>query len=677
MTPQALPTTSTRENRREDIQGLRALAVGFVVAFHAGLPVPGGFLGVDVFFVISGFVITAMLAREWTRTQTLKFSTFYARRFRRLTPALALLVGVVVVISALMQSPLGDQQIAAQTGIGALLLSANFVIAQNTGGYFDAPAASNPLLNTWSLSVEEQFYLIFPLVLFLGWKLAKRANAHWIPAAMVGLVAAVSFAIAMLESGGRDIPLMPDWLGGFYGPASRAWEFAVGALLALAASKIEWRLSRATALVLGIAGLVGLVISLAVVTDQTIWPGPLTVLPVVSTLLLLSCGMQEGNAVSRFLGLRPFVAVGNISYSWYLWHWPLIVFALMLWPTTPGIALAAAIASLLPSIASYIWLEQPIRGLRDVSKPRMTRLVAFTLVPPMVLALGLWSAAENGFWNSRVQNFIATVSPLHAGNAAGCNESIAPSDRRPTACLWNAEASGDPVYLIGDSHADHLSEGVISATRAADRPLIIATANACPFVDVHLYSTAAPRSKCRQFVQKTLKWLEAQPPGDVLLSGSSVYWNSRVYSAGPTADSMTNEQGRKAASLVAGMESTVRQVQKAGHRVILVQDVPFFASPYASDPHQFSTIDLARGTNLKSVMPRALADENQQTARAGIAAAARATGASVLDPRSYFCPQDECTTQFGDLYLYRDEGHISIGASAKLAPLISSALYSR
>lgn len=491
---------------------------------------------------------------------------------------------------------------------------------------------------------------------------------------MVGLVAVLSFAIAMLEAQGYQIPLMPSWVSGFYGPASRAWEFAVGALLALAASKVEIRLSRVTALILGFAGVIGLVISLALVDEQTVWPGPWTILPVVSTLLLLACGMQGDNAVSRFLGRSPFVAVGNISYSWYLWHWPFIVFALMLWPSTPGIAFIAAVASLLPSIASYNWLEQPIRGLRDVSKPRMARLVAFTMVPPIVLAFALWSAAENGFWNPRVQNFVAAVSPMHAGNAAGCNKSIAPSELRPNACLWNADAKGAPVYLIGDSHADHLSEAVIGAAQSSGRPLTIATANACPFIDVHFRSSAAPKSKCRQFVQKTLTWLKDQAPGDVVLSSSSVYWNSKVFSAGSTTDSMTNQREAKGAVLLAGLESTVRQLQETGHRVILAQDVPYFAEPYASDPHQFSAIELASGSNLKSVMPLAFADANQKAARAGIAAAAAATGAKVVEPRMYFCPQDQCTTQLGDLYLYRDDGHISIGASKQLVPLFRRAL---
>jgi len=662
------------ENRRNDIQGLRAIAVGTVVAFHAGLPMPGGFLGVDVFFVISGFVITAMLGREWAKSQTIRFSTFYARRFRRLTPALALLVVGVVVLSALIASPMGDQQIAAKTGIGALLLSANIVIAKTTGGYFDAPAAANPLLNTWSLSVEEQFYLIFPLVLFLGWKLAKRKKTKQAPFFLVGFVGGLSFTIAMLEATGRSIPFLPSWLSGFYGPTSRAWEFAAGAILALLAYKIEPLIKRNTGLVLGAIGIIGLASSLYLVNDATVWPGPLTILPVASTMCLLVAGYAESNPVSKFLGKSPFVHIGNISYSLYLWHWPFIVFALMLWPTTPGVAIAAAIASLVPSLISYRWLEQPIRNLREVSKKKMTIIVAVTMIPPIVLALGLRSAADHGFWNQRIQDFVASVQPWHAGNVAGCNESIAPSDRRATKCVWNADGIGTPVYLVGDSHADHLSEAVIAATTQLDEPLTIATANTCPFYDVHFFSTAAPHSPCRQFVQKTLGWLKQQPPGIVIVSASSVYWNSKVFSAGLTANEMTNDLEAKRVNLQAGLTSTVKQLEATGHRVVLVQDVPYFASPYASDPHQFSALQIASGQDLGTQMPLDFANKNQQAARTAIAAVARDTGASVLDLREYFCPDNLCRTEFGDTYLYRDDGHISVGATQQLTPYFLKAL---
>lgn len=670
----ASTSSPVNENRRDDIQGLRAIAVGTVVAFHAGLPIPGGFLGVDIFFVISGFVITAMLGREWAKNHTLRFSTFYARRFRRLTPALALLVVGVVVLSTFIASPLGDQQIAAKTGIGALLLSANVVIAKTTGGYFDAPAAANPLLNTWSLSVEEQFYLIFPLVLFLGWKLSTKRSTRHLPFVFVGIVGVLSFTIAMLESAGYNIPLIPSWLSGFYGPTSRAWEFAAGAILALIAFKRELVITKSIGLILGVLGIAGIAASLYLVNDQTIWPGPLTMLPVVSTMCLLVAGYAPTNAVSYFLGRSPFVHVGNISYSLYLWHWPFIVFALMLWPTAPGIAVIAAVASLAPSLISYRLLEQPIRNLRDVSKKKMSAIIAVTMIPPIVLALGLWSAADHGFWNTRVQQFIATVQPMHAGNAEGCNKSIPPSDRKASKCVWNANGTGPPVYLIGDSHADHLSEAVIAATHELNDPLIIATANACPFFDVYLHSTAAPKSPCRTFVQKTLTWLKQQPPGTVILSSSSVYWNSKIFSAGSTSDSVTNDLENKRTYLQAGLLSTVKQLQASGHRVVLVQDVPYFASPYASDPHQFSVPQIASGENLGSQMPLAYADENQRAARYAKNAVGEATGATVVDLREYFCPQEMCTTQLGQTYLYRDDGHISVGGAKGLRSIFAVVL---
>ena len=217
-------------NRRRDIQGLRAVAVLLVVAFHARLPLPGGFVGVDVFFVISGFVITAMLQREWLAHGRIRFREFYVRRFKRLTPALALMVTVTVIASALLLSPLGAQQTTAQTAIGAMLLVANVVIARTTGGYFDAPAEANPLLNTWSLSVEEQFYLAFPFVLVLGWFLWRRsARARFAPLLIVAAVTLVSFALSVADARGYDLPL-PMSSVGFYGPLTRAWEFGAGSL---------------------------------------------------------------------------------------------------------------------------------------------------------------------------------------------------------------------------------------------------------------------------------------------------------------------------------------------------------------------------------------------------------------------------------------------------------------
>lgn len=154
LTTDSVHVPAAQVARRLDVQGLRAVAVLVVVAVHAGLPIPGGFVGVDVFFVISGFVITAMLGREWELTGRIRFRRFYLRRFRRLTPALAVMVSVTLGASVLLLSPVGPQQVAVQTGAGAMMIVANLVIAATTGGYFDQSANLNPLLHTWSLSVE-------------------------------------------------------------------------------------------------------------------------------------------------------------------------------------------------------------------------------------------------------------------------------------------------------------------------------------------------------------------------------------------------------------------------------------------------------------------------------------------------------------------------------------------
>ena len=306
------------------------MAVLVVVAFHAGLPVPGGFVGVDVFFVISGFVITGMLRREWAAQGRIRLGHFYMRRFKRLTPALALMVSVAMLLSVLVLSPLGTQQTAAQTAIGAMLLLANVVIARTTGGYFDAPAATNPHLNTWSLSVEEQFYLVFPVILIGGWLLVRRwPRMRLAPAFIVVLVALVSFALALAGVFDSKFPGIRPELIGFYSPFSRAWEFAAGARVALAIARLTVS-SRLLATALGVAGALALLASLWVITESTPFPGPWTLLPVGATLLLLIAGTQPGNVVTRGLGTRPMTAIGDWSYSVYLWHWPLIVFTALL-----------------------------------------------------------------------------------------------------------------------------------------------------------------------------------------------------------------------------------------------------------------------------------------------------------------------------------------------------------
>ncbi len=342
------PSGERTPGRRRDVQGLRAIAVLLVVLFHAELPVPGGFVGVDVFFVISGFVITAMLMREWARHGRIRFGHFYFRRFLRLTPALALVVAIVALASVFLQNPFGAQQTTARTGMGAMLLSANYVIGHAAGDYFADNATTNPLLHTWSLSVEEQFYLVFPALLAVAWLLVRRGRPK-APLVIVTAIAVASFALGVAWSFGSTwAEGLTTYFGGpesfaFYSSLTRGWEFAAGALLALGLSRIPVP-TPAVARLIGAVGAVVLAVSAFAIHDSQPFPGVVALLPVAGTVLLILAGSHHTTGVSSALSTRPMVWLGDISYSWYLWHWPLIVFAALLFPNRPVLLIAAAAA---------------------------------------------------------------------------------------------------------------------------------------------------------------------------------------------------------------------------------------------------------------------------------------------------------------------------------------------
>jgi peptidoglycan/LPS O-acetylase OafA/YrhL len=650
-----------------------------VVAFHAGLPIPGGFVGVDVFFVISGFVITGMLQREWAATGRIRFGSFYVRRFKRLTPALALMVTLAVAISALTLSPLGSQQAATRTGAGAMLLVANFVIAQTTGGYFDAPAASNSLLNTWSLSVEEQFYLAFPLLLVLGWLLARRVRLFRpTPFLFVGVVAAVSFGLAVVGSTGYVLP-RASYLLGFYSPFARAWEFAAGALLALAATTLRVT-SRRMATALGLIGLAVLAASLWLITGTTPFPGVWTLLPVSGTLLLLLAGLHESNTVTRVLATLPMVKVGDWSYSIYLWHWPLIVVAAALWPDRPGVLAVAALLSFAPALACYRWVEQPIRNIPKMSKPKLTRIVLATLTPPLVLCSGLWFADQSGTWNPGVKDQLQAISAEHAAGLRGCFTEGPFSEQSTLKCEWDTSQVGTPIYLVGDSNAEQFSEAVIRAGAILGRPVWIFTTPSCPLIenmtvtmankDDLLPADVAPTEfdHCAAYVDYTLRWLDQAPPGTVIVAALDQYWWDPNLSAALAPGPPSQESEAKATLMEKGLKETISRLQAVGHKVVVVQSIPTYRDPLPIwDPRTCNALAVDRGSCSRAA-PLSIIDGLQHRSRAAIQQAAKATGSSVLDLRSVFCNDTDCSTTRGGSLLYSDAAHITVAESESLAP---------
>jgi peptidoglycan/LPS O-acetylase OafA/YrhL len=638
-------------SRRLDIQGLRAVAVLLVVAFHAGLPVPGGFVGVDVFFVISGFVITGMIHRERSSTGRFSFGRFYLRRFKRLTPALALMVGVTMVLAFLLLSPFGTQQQAAQTGIGAMLLVANFVIAQSTGDYFAPPAGSNPLLHTWSLSVEEQFYLMFPAVLLFGWVLSQRARripwlrARQIPwvTVLVGTAALISFWLAMAGVSALG-PLAPSatYLVGFYAPFTRAWEFAAGALLALATTSRGLRSGRHTQVVAWL-GAALLAASASMINATTPFPGPWTLLPVGGTLLLIAAGTHQTTWVNRALALPAMAKAGDWSYSIYLWHWPLRVFAVYLWPQAPFAAVLAVTLSILPAVASYRWVEQPIRRLPPLRPRRTLGLVGVVVSPALLLAATVDTAAAN-YWIPRYKS--GTLSAYQGDTGwtdferyldntyYACSDQVFNDGARKWGgvnnCHQSKPVSRIDVAIIGDSHAEALFLGLADAL--SNKNVVYYTRDGLPLRSV-------------TGLAEIIDDVASNPAiGTVIVTAA---WGARP------------------APKVGELAGTLEAFRSKGKAVFVTDDVPTFyfdavACKYRKAPILPSAVLCSEDRRVFEAQYATYYPELRE-------AVDKVLGVQLLNTAAYFCNSDVCSMTKGKALLYRDSNHVNIIGSRFLA----------
>jgi len=364
------PRSRPAESRlRPDIQGLRGLAVLLVVLFHAGVPfTPGGFIGVDVFFVISGFLITGLLMREVERSNHIRYLDFIARRARRLLPAALVVIAFVGAASVLVYPPLERLDVMSAARSAALYV-ANLWFAIRTVDYFGVAAASNPLLHMWSLAVEEQFYVGWPAFLALAAFGLKRGDLRSRVTWAVAVLSAITFAACVWMTW-----FAQPWA--FFGTPFRAWEFGLGALVYLLAPHIS-RLPQSALAWSGLAGLVLVLGTALALHDEAPFPGAIALLPTAGTALMLA-SLHAPGGVGALLSWRPLARVGDISYSWYLWHWPLLVMFPILLPEQRVLAIVAAVAiSYLAAELSYRYVEEPFRhGFAMRIRPRYVMLSA-------------------------------------------------------------------------------------------------------------------------------------------------------------------------------------------------------------------------------------------------------------------------------------------------------------
>jgi peptidoglycan/LPS O-acetylase OafA/YrhL len=648
------------------------VAVVLVVAFHAGLPISGGFVGVDVFFVISGFVIAAMLLRQLERDVSSNLRSFYTRRLRRLLPALAVLLVFVAIASPLLSSPFGPQQATAKTGFAASWISANLQLARVPGGdYFGLAADTNPLLHTWSLSVEEQFYLVFPALLLGVWPFRARLTTRWTGQRTVGMIVlaatVASFALscyASLFSSSKG-----DANFAFYSPLTRTWEFGVGVLLALGAPAI-CRRTRRISFALGVIGATSIGVGACVITDTTAFPGVAALLPVVGAGLIVVAGMSPSRGVTSLLALRPAVWVGDISYGWYLWHWPLIVFTAAVWPGNRSILALVAVGSLVPTWLSYRFVENPIRFNDSLTGRRMVILVAVCVGLPGMAFLSL--RVVNGLeQHSDAVKAFAAATRFHTVGPSGCDNTTLVGEQ---ACTWSVDQPRGSIYLVGDSNAGQFAEPAAAAANAKGYDLTIGTRTGCPFADLIRQSrleSGLDGPACYRFVSESVALLQQSRPALVIvaMSASQVMDpHDGLYLRDPHSGEVATTPAAKAKLWEDGLARVLVRLNDAGIPTLVVHTIPNHFGPN----HSFWQAETCPAINIwahwcGSSLDRVSVERQQRLAReAENRAVAKVTRAASVDFTDDVCSPELCATQRNGVWMYRDATHLSVDGALML-----------
>lgn len=509
-----------RLDYRPDLDGLRAVAVVPVILFHLGAPyMPGGFVGVDVFFVLSGFFITRQIALELAEN---RFSVlnFYDRRIRRLFPALFVMLFASAIVAWLVLLPDDLRDFGKSLASTALSIS-NIYFLQKSD-YFAPAAETMPLLHTWSLGVEEQFYLLFPVFLMLLWR-HLRANLFRV----VCFIAAVSFAGSVWGAEARPQAT-------FYLLPTRAWELLLGSILALSSAQApkSWRLRNTAA----IAGLAGIGIAIVTYNKEMPFPGLAAALPCLGCALLIWAGQSTVQAVpdsghditlvSRILALPPFVFIGLISYSLYLWHWPIIVFAHQTSPRplTFDQAVVVALTTVCIAYASWRLIEQPLRR-GDVFWPtRGHRLRYGGLAIAGIGALGAIFCIGKGFPERNAPEVLAAMQDAKdiSPHRARCHIDAKKQGNLKLAdtCVFGSKPRRR-VVLLGDSHGAELSYALAEVADVYGLQVRQITASGCP----PAFNIAPPdRKDCPRHVERMIEGLSKVPKSTVFVAAYYFSW---------------------------------------------------------------------------------------------------------------------------------------------------------
>jgi peptidoglycan/LPS O-acetylase OafA/YrhL len=627
---------------------LRAVAVGLVLLSHAGVGVArGGYIGVDVFFVVSGFLITRLLVAELDRQGRVSLARFYARRVKRLMPQAVLAIAAVAAVVPLVLSPVRAATVAGDV-VASGLYGMNWRLSGEAVDYFST-AQDGPLDHFWSLAVEEQFYAVWPLLLLVAARVRRR------PALAVGAVGVASLAYAVHATAAA-----PEQA--YFSSFARAWELAAGGLLALVPAQ---RLPTGRcAAALAWAGAAAIAVATVTFGPATRVPGLPALLPVAGALLLIATAAGP----AKVLALRPFQAVGRRSYALYVWHWPVLVLAAAAWgPLSTPQALAATLASLVPALVTHRWVEEPIRRSRlHVRRPAATLAAAVagsalavvsgmvlteSLASPPALAAGKAEGAPQLQRTRRIQAAATALRPRPVDAAAdrgrvfydGCLAEERATTSRP--CVYGVRRARTTAVLFGDSHAMQYFPALQRVALRRRWRLVVLTKSGCPPPAVRVVYTLSGRSyaECDAWREYALRRIERVERPALVVAAASAHYT--VVQGGRR---LTGTAGTRA--VAAAYAPVLERLRAAVPEVAVLTDAP---RPPLDVP---DCVSRSMKRLRRCAFPRDEAVAAAQTVKAG---AARAAGVRILDPTDEFCLADLCPAVIGDVLVYRNSGHVT------------------
>ncbi|HEX4319469.1 MAG TPA: acyltransferase family protein [Acidobacteriaceae bacterium] len=666
---------SRREGKlhRRDIDGLRSIAVLSVLGFHCRVPgVGGGFAGVDIFFAISGYLICGLVVRDLDLNR-FSIAHFYERRCKRILPALFAVLLFIIVTAMLITSPYEAHKIGED--IMAVAASVSNFLFYKQGNYFGGGGTLNPLLMTWSLAVEEQFYIVFPLLMMLLYKQSRKS----LFATLSGLCLLSLAASVYMEFHHPEF--------NFYSPFTRAWEIGAGTLLAFYEARRPSHLDRPLWLQ-HLASWLGLALILATITFYTQavrFPGYEAIPPVLGTILLL--GNRRGGA-NRLLSLQPFVAIGLISYSLYLWHWPLLSFAALVSPV-PLTAANRAVLMLLAfpaAILSYFLIERPFR--RYVPRKTSRLLLAYASCSVCLLTVGGVLDFSKGI-PQRAPQLALVESSLDLDREHRCVTMSDTKINMSPDCV-PASSSALAMALLGDSHAEAMEEPLKQYAASIGDQLLTLTMPACPPLQgVTRFSANEPlfASQCAAFNRRTLEIVASRPDvKTVVLAGSWPMAPEDMFlPTGFQNDPLATTAAQHGRYLIVGMQAEIKALESLGKQVILIEDnpsVPFNPLSryrYRSLPLRRAVVDILLRHPVEDAaatsVPRrtTLNTEAEQVRKEMLAMAHNDPQLTVIDTKSLFCDSAQCTISDGNDLYYVDNNHFSRFGEAKVVASIAAA----